>query len=366
MFSPIDPIPTALRTQSQEVFDQAMAGFMTQLPTAIRQLNTAGVQTDANATTAANAAAAAVAQAGAAQAAVNVPKWVSDLNYVEGDCCWSPLNGQTYRRAQAGAGVLDPAQDLSNWRPVVVPALPVVVKAAAYIADLQDKSVLIVCTAGFILGFAAAQILGNGWFCYISNLSGSDVILDPNGAETINGAANYVLPAKSQALVVSDGAKLYVIGEKKQGCMVVQERQPSGTGGQAFVTGFNERPLNTVVVNTIPGAFLREGRISLPPGTYRVYARAPVSAAAQHQLTWSNSANGGVGGLAGSTMRGGTSSAVDSESVVTGQFTIAATGSFFLGHFVSSALAGTTGGVAGNFSNFGYNVFSHVELHQEA
>src|SRR5450830_2125285 len=118
-YTPIDQVPTALRSQPQKVFDDAMAGFFTQLPRAINQLNTAGQQTNDNAAAAQAAAVIATAQAGAAQAAVDAQKWNADTAYADGDQAWSPINGQSYRRRGAGGGAIDPALDSANWSPVV-------------------------------------------------------------------------------------------------------------------------------------------------------------------------------------------------------------------------------------------------------
>lgn len=43
--------------------------------------------------------------------------WVSGTAYAYGVTTWSPLNGRTYRRIIAGAGIVDPKNDSTNWTP---------------------------------------------------------------------------------------------------------------------------------------------------------------------------------------------------------------------------------------------------------
>ena len=48
----------------------------------------------------------------------SVPVWVSGASYVIGNCVFSPINAQTYRRTINGSGTTDPSADSSNWTQV--------------------------------------------------------------------------------------------------------------------------------------------------------------------------------------------------------------------------------------------------------
>lgn len=64
--------------------------------------------------------------------------------------------------------------------------------------------------------------------------------------------------------------------ELSQQILHVRDEKPSSTSGGTFTAGaWRTRDLNTVVKNTIPGAALANNQITLPPGTYDVYASAP-------------------------------------------------------------------------------------------
>lgn len=64
----------------------------------------------------------------------------------------------------------------------------------------------------------------------------------------------------------------------------VQDQRATGVAGGASIVGSNTRVLNTVVVNTIPGASLSANMITLPKGVYRVWASAPCHQGGAHRL----------------------------------------------------------------------------------
>lgn len=117
-------------TDSQSSYNSKALAFTQALPTLVTEINTVSgeintaktaaetAETNAEAAQAAAEAAemnaeAAVAQA---QAAADVTKWISGTTYTEGDCVWSPISYQTYRRKTTGGGTTDPSADTTNWR----------------------------------------------------------------------------------------------------------------------------------------------------------------------------------------------------------------------------------------------------------
>lgn len=83
-------------------------------------------------------------------------------------------------------------------------------KAANYTAQATDDGAWFEATAAITLSFAAAATLGNRWECLVF-ANGGDVTLDPNGAETINGAATLVIEDGGAALVHCTGATLHAV-----------------------------------------------------------------------------------------------------------------------------------------------------------
>lgn len=249
-YAPIDPIPTGLRTMPQPDFDEAMAGYMTQLPISVTQMNSLGTYVDAQAAIVAAAAVDAAANAAAAIAAGGATVWVSGATYTAGNVRYSPIDFKSYRRKTNGAGTTDPSADQTNW-----------------------------------------VLISSGTIPYLK--------VSDRKASTQNGGGS--------------------------------------VGGDITQT----RTLNTVETNTITGASLASNTVTLPAGTYRFRARAPVYSAAastQSKLFLYNSSDATYAGIGSNTQ-----CLVDSvvDSWVSGQLTIAATKNFTLRHYTSTTAGGT-------------------------
>ncbi len=76
----------------------------------------------------------------------------------------------------------------------------------------SDFGKSIVITSGtFSQTLTAAATLGDGWFCHYYNRGLGLITLDPNGAETINGAATLAIPNGHGGLIFCDGAAFFMV-----------------------------------------------------------------------------------------------------------------------------------------------------------
>lgn len=80
-------------------------------------------------------------------------------------------------------------------------------KSAGYTVVAGDNSSLFNCTTALTLAWTAAATLGNKHMVAVF-ANGGDVVLDPNGAELVNGLATLTIPNGASALVFCDGVGL--------------------------------------------------------------------------------------------------------------------------------------------------------------
>lgn len=126
----------------------------------------------------------------------------------------------------------------------------------------------------------------------------------------------------------------------------MRDEKSSGINGGSFSSGsWLPRTLNTTVTNQI-GASLGANQITLSAGTYFISARAPANFVSNHQVKLRNITDGA------DTITGSTANAVgtQTDSFLTGQFTIAGSKVFEFQHRCQNT---TTADGLGNACGFG-------------
>ena len=120
-------------------------------------------------------------------------------------------------------------------------------------------------------------------------------------------------------------------GKFESALLHVRDEKSSGTDGGTNINGspstFEPRTLNTVLTNEISGASLASNKITLPAGTYFIYARVPAFCVDRHKSRLRNVTDSSDT-LIGSNQYFTPSVNVGGDSWIIGRFTIAGTKDF--------------------------------------
>lgn len=140
--------------------------------------------------------------------------------------------------------------------------------------------------------------------------------------------------------------------------LIARDEKTSGTNGGTSLTGFQTRTLNTVMSNTISGASLASNRVTLPSGTYLVFASAPARVGA-HAVSLYNDTDSELI-MTGTSEQNDSAVTISSRSFVSGVFTISKRKSIRLDHYITSGIVDTGLGIA---VNTGYvEVYAEITL----
>ena len=147
-------------------------------------------------------------------------------------------------------------------------------------------------------------------------------------------------------------------GKFESALLHVRDEKSQGTAGGASSTGsFLTRTLNTSVTNEISGASLASNQITLPSGTYYIFASVPAFGADEHKVKLVNitdSSDTIIGTQ--EYCNGGTAS---NRGFIVGRFTIASSKAFEIKQRFSIGRA--TNGFGVN-ATFGTEVYTDVQI----
>lgn len=169
--TPLPPAPSrstdpATFATEADAFVGALPTFGTQANAQASYLDALAIAADADAVAAAASAVnaqgfannAAASAAGAA-AAADVSAWVSGATYAIGNCVFSPIDFQTYRRTTNGAGTTDPSVDAVNWLAITSPGGSIFKAVAS--GALSNGSTVVVNADGTVsVAAGVAQVAG--------------------------------------------------------------------------------------------------------------------------------------------------------------------------------------------------------------
>lgn len=84
-------------------------------------------------------------------------------------------------------------------------------KTSAYTLSASDRGAVVRCSGAWSLSAQPAAALGAGWWAHVVNDGAGTIVLDPAGAELIDGAATFSVLPGSYVMVGCDGTGLTVL-----------------------------------------------------------------------------------------------------------------------------------------------------------
>lgn len=178
-------------------------------------------------------------------------------------------------------------------------AISVTTLNSSYTLNISERAKLINWNgASGTIGFAASSVLGADWFCYIRNSGSSNISLDPNLVETINGQTTLTLAAGNSCMIICDGANFYTVGlsqASSSGSFDYLSIDVSGTGNYTLSTF----ELNRVSYNLT--GMLTGNRVIIVPATVQQYWITNSTSGA-YTLTVKTSAGTGIAVTAGDAL----------------------------------------------------------------
>jgi hypothetical protein len=137
-------------------------------------------------------------------------------------------NGDTSDASDLNTPLQDIETDMNTARPIVAGGTGATSASAArvnfgigstveskssnYTALLSDRSKLIVATSDITLDLTAAATLTDGWYIGVKG-SGGSITIDPDGSETINGAATLVVADGRSVRIHCNGTTFYTTSD---------------------------------------------------------------------------------------------------------------------------------------------------------
>lgn len=106
----------------------------------------------------------------------------------------------------------------ASWAALTAAPITRSARTSNTVLGVADKGAFIDITSGtFSQTFAAAATLGDGWSCHIRNSGTGTVTLDPDGAETIDGATTLTLGPGASVLLQCTGTALFTTQSERAG-----------------------------------------------------------------------------------------------------------------------------------------------------
>lgn len=235
-----------------------------------------------------------------------------------------------------GVGTTSVAYSIFGMRPLVTAGAILKGWAAGFDGAAWIADALSIGTTSTSSTLTMQSATGTNPVNIASSSGMSMLFLNVNGLLGIGTTTSSILSGialgTSQALSFGDGTVA-----SSSGIMIVQDQKTSGTEGGTSTAGVNIRTLNTVLVNTIPGASLASNQVTLPAGYYEISASAPAFAVNRHRALWFNVTNNATSSQGMPAFADSASGNTMSDSHIIGYFVATTTNVFELRHYMATA-----------------------------
>jgi len=171
-----------------------------------------------------------------------------------------------------------------------------------------------------------------------------------------------IVNADINASAAIDSTKLTGVQGKFESALlhVNQELSTGVDGGTSSSATFHTRSIGNVVTNEISGASLASNQITLPAGTYFIFATAPAYKTDQAKLYLRNVTDS-TDIVTGTVSYHGSTINVQTTSIVSGRFTIAGSKDFEIRHYIATGKASDGLGVSTNASGLN-EIYTDVKI----
>lgn len=129
-------------------------------------------------------------------------------------------------------------------------------KAATYAVVAADRGDVLLCSGTFSVTLDAAATLGNGFTFAVRNTGTGTITIDPNGAETVDGASTRTLKPNQSAILVCDGANWITVGLSGNGATgggadaIFYENDQTVMTDYTITSGKNAMSAGPISINT--------------------------------------------------------------------------------------------------------------------
>jgi len=158
-----------------------------------------------------------------------------------------------WKTFQYGAGVSSVnASSLAGTGIIAIGTLlsqstPVTLFNSNYTAGVNDRAKAYIwnSSGAGVLTLTAPATVADNWFMYFRNAGGGEVVIEVDGAATIDGGANKAFQPGESAIIISDGTNYYTVGFGQSSTFVFDYTVVSVAGGSDYTLSGSE--LNRIV-----------------------------------------------------------------------------------------------------------------------